>query len=60
MNCGPGCSTPMTEPKLCPECGSEIMRIERLDDDKYAKGESLYSNLCQKCGHEEKVEVEKP
>ena len=39
----------------CPKCGSEMMRIERLDDDKYAKGESPYSNLCQKCGHEKKV-----
>jgi len=45
--------------KLCPKCGSEMMRIERLDDDKYAKGESPYSNLCQKCGHEEKVGGEK-
>ena len=44
------------KPRLCPKCGSEMIRIERLDDDKYAKGESPYSNLCQKCGHEEKVE----
>ena len=55
MNCGPGCSTPMTEPKLCPECGSDDYNRMLRSDRPFIRKRYWWVMECYTCKYEEPV-----